>query len=109
MDERRAGGARRARHRLRARRHDGVEALRAALEQNADQIDRDIGIAHRRRDRIRIAQIGLYRMDLADPAHRPQKAGKLRAAHRDADAVAAVGERTHHMAAEKTGAAEHGD
>ena len=48
-------------------------------------------------------------MDLTEKAHRPQMGAKLGAAHRHADAVAALGERTHHMAAEKARAAEHGD
>ena len=88
MDEARADGLGRERHLLRALGLDGIEALAAALEQDADQIDDDVGVAHRRRDRLRIAQIGLHRMDLADPAHRPQMAAQLRPAHRDADAVA---------------------
>ena len=60
-------------------------------------------------DRIRVAQIGLHGVDLADPAERLQMAGELRPAHRDADAVAALGERPHHMAAEETRAAEDRD
>ena len=52
----------------------GVKALAATLEQNPHQIDHGIGIVHRRRHRIRVTQIGLDRVDLADPAHRPQMA-----------------------------------
>ena len=59
-----------------------------------------IGIAHGRRDRIRVAQIGLHGVDLADPAHRPQIAAQIGPAHRDADTVAPIGERPHHVAAE---------
>ena len=109
MDELRAGGLGGERHRLGAFGLHRVEALAAALEQNADQVDDDIGVAHRRRDRLRVAQIGLHRVDLPDPAHRPQKAGKLRPAHRDADAVAPPRQRPHHMAAEEARAAEYGD
>ena len=98
------------RHRFGACGMHGVEALVAALEQDADQIDHGVGVAHRRLDRMRVAQIGLHGLDLADPA---QAAANGRhssgPAHRDADAVAAVGQRAHHVAAEKTRAAEHGD
>src|SRR6185312_14682799 len=38
-----------------------------------------------------------------------QMAGELGPAHRDADAVAAMGERAHHVPAQKSGAAEHRD
>ncbi len=107
VDERRAGGACRARHGFGARGHHRIEALAAVLEQDADQIDDDIGVVHRRRDRIRITQIGLHGVDLADAAHRLQMEGEIGAAHRDADAVAAVGERAHHVAAEKTRTAEY--
>ncbi len=88
---------------------DGIEALRAALEQDADQIDGDVGVAQSHRNRLRVAQVGLNGIDLAYPAHGPQEAAKLGPAHGNADAVAAVGERTHHVAAQKSGAAKHGD
>ena len=102
----RGGGQR---HLLGAERLHGVEALPAALEQDADQVD------HARRRRAprprpsRIAQVGLHRMDLADPAERLQVAGEVGPAHRDADAVAALGQRAHHVAAEEARAAEDGD
>ncbi len=48
-------------------------------------------------------------MDLADPAQGLQMAGEIGAAHRDADAVVALGERSHHVAAEETRAAEDRD
>ncbi len=57
----------------------------------------------------RITQIGLHRVDLADSSERLQVARKIGAADCDADAVTDLGERTHHMAAEETGAAENGD
>ena len=109
MNERRVGGSGGLRHRLGAGRHHGVETLVAALEQDTDQIDYGVRVAHRRRDRIRIAQIGLHRLDLADPAHRPQVTTQFRPAHRDPDPVAAAGKRPHRMAAEKSRTAEHGD
>ena len=104
-----ASGFGRQRHRFGARCLDGIETLRAALEQDADQIDRDVGVAQRHRNRLREAQVGLNGVDLAHPAHGPQEAAKLRPAHGHADAVAAVGERAHHVAAQKSGAAKHGD
>jgi hypothetical protein len=48
-------------------------------------------------------------MDLADPAHRLQMPSQLRPADRNADAVAALGQRAHDMTAEKARAAKHGD
>jgi hypothetical protein len=48
-------------------------------------------------------------VDLADAAERLQEIRKLGPAHGDADAVAALGERAHDMAAEKSRAAENGD
>ena len=66
-----------------------VEALPAALEQDADQIDQHVGVARGGLDRSRVAQIGLHRVDLADAAERLQMAGELGPAHRDPDAVAA--------------------
>src|SRR5262245_31730007 len=56
-----------------------------------------------------MAQVGLHRVDLADPAGWLQVEGKVGPAHRDADAVAALGEGTHHMAAQEARAAEDGD
>ena len=97
------------RDRFGAERLHGVEPLPAALEQDADQVDHDVGVAHRGLDRAGVAQVGLHRMDLADPAERLQMAGEVGPAHRDADAVVAPGQRPHQMAAEKAGAAEDRD
>src|ERR1700720_71843 len=109
MNEQRRGGLSRARHRLRTGRHHRVKTLAAAFEQNADQVDHHIGVAHRRRDRFRVAKIGLHGVNLADPAHRLQMPGQFRPAHRDADAVATLGQRAHHVTTEKTRAAEYCD
>ena len=57
----------------------------------------------------RIAHVGLHRVDLADAAERLQVAGEVRPAHRDADAVVALGQRADQMAAEEARAAEDGD
>src|SRR5205085_10903072 len=67
------------------------------------------GAADGRLDRARVAQVGLHRMDLADPPERLQMAGQVGPAHRDADAIAVLGEYAHHMAAEEARAAEDGD
>jgi hypothetical protein len=45
-------------------------------------------------------------MNLADRPERLQMADEIGAAHRDPNAVFAFRQRTHHMAAEKAGAAE---
>ena len=109
MDHARAesGGGERGAFRA-AGMHD-VETLRAALIQDADEVDDDARSAHRGFDRARIAHIGLHGMDLADAAERLQEIGQFGPAHRNADAVAALGQRAHDMAAEKAGAAENGD
>ena len=74
-----------------------VKRLRAALGQDADQVDRDLRIAHRRLDGGRIAQIGLHGVDLADPAERLQVPGQFRPPHRHPDPVVALGQRPHHV------------
>ena len=78
MDHARAVGGSRERDLLGAVMLHRIEALAAALEQDADQIDDDRGVAHRGLDRARIAQVRLHRMDLADAAERLQMAGELR-------------------------------
>ena len=60
-------------------------------------------------DRVRIAQVGLHGVDLADAAQRLQVAGEVGPAHRGADAPAAPGERAHRMPADEARAAEHRD
>ncbi len=109
MNEPRAMGHRRQRHRLGAEGLHGVEFLPAPLEQDADQIDHHVGVAGGRVDRFGVTQVGLHRVDLADPPDRLQEARKFRPAARHADAVAALGQRAHHVPAEKTRAAEHRD
>ena len=55
----------------------GVEPLPAALRQDADEIDHGLGVPQGRRHRGRIAQIGLHRMDLSDPAERLEVAARM--------------------------------
>ena len=109
MHQTRAMCACRQRHLLGAERVNGIEALPATLEQDADQVDQHMGVARRRFHRWRVAQIGLYGVDLADAAKRLQMIGKLGPAHRHADAVALPGKQAHQMAAEEAGATIDGD
>ena len=109
MNEPRADRFCRERYRFGALRLHRIEALAAAFKQNADEVDDNVGAAHRRRHRMRIAEVGLHRVNLADPAHGPQMAGKLGPAHRDADPTSFLRQRAHHMAAEKPRTAEYGD
>ena len=60
-----------------------------------------MSVAHGGLDRRRIAQIGLDRMNLADPAERLQVAGQFRPPHRDPDPVVALAERADDVSAEK--------
>jgi hypothetical protein len=46
---------------------------------------------------------------LADIAHDAQFVAEMRAAHGDAHAIPALGERTHDVRADETGTAEHND
>ncbi len=54
-------------------------------------------------------QIGLNRLNLPDAAERLEMECEIRPAHRHPHAISALGERAHHVAANKTGAAENGD
>ena len=108
MDELRPGCGSGQRDRLRTRGLHRAESLLAALEQDTDQIDDDVGAPCRGLDRFRIAHVSLYRMNLADAPQRLQMPGKMRPANRNAKPAAAFGERPHHMAAEETRAAENG-
>jgi hypothetical protein len=87
----------------------GVEALSAGLGQDADQIDDRIRVAGSRPHGLRITQIGLHGMDLTDPAERLEVSSEIRPAHGGTDTVALLGQRAHHMAAEKTRTAKHRD
>ena len=109
MHHPRAGGAGGLGDRFRALGLHGVKGLRAALGQDADQIDGDMGIAHRGLDRGRVAQIGLHGVDLADPAERLQVPGQFRPPHRDPDAVIALGQRADHVSPQKARSAENRD
>ena len=95
MDNPRACGSGRAGHRLRTLGLDGVEPLAAPFEQDADQVDDDIGVAYRGFDRMRNRTLACTACDLADAAERLQMSGQFRSAHRDADEILAIGQRAH--------------
>ena len=86
-----------------------VEALASPFHQHADEIDQHMRVARGRLDRGAVTDIGLHRVNLADPAERLQVIGKLRPAHRDPDTIVAPGQRAHDVAADKTRAAIDGD
>ena len=67
--------ARGARHGLCALGLNRVEGLRAALGQNADQVNDHAGAARGRLHRDRITQVGLDGVNLADSAQRLQVTG----------------------------------
>ncbi len=54
-----------------------------------------------RLDRGGVAQIGLDRVNLADPAERLQMEGQIGPANSHPDAIVALGQRAHDMAAEE--------
>ena len=78
MHHPRADGAGGFRHGAGAGTLHRIEFLRAALGQDADQVDGGMAVPHRGLDRGRIAQIGLHGVDLADLAERLQMAGEFR-------------------------------
>ena len=88
---------------------DGVETLLAALEQDADEIDRCAGVAHGGIDRGRIAHVRLHGVDLPDAPERLQMPGEIGPTHRHANPIPSLGQRPDHMAAEEAGAAEDRD
>ena len=87
---------------------DGIKTLRPATGQNASQIDHRIGPVTDGGQRRRIAHIGLHRHDLAGCPQGLHMPRKVRPAAGHADAVAALGQRPHNVAANKAGAADKG-
>ncbi len=63
---------------------NGREALRAALMQDADQIDDRFGPEHGRIDRGIVGDVAFHQHDLADIAHRLQERRRYRVTHRPA-------------------------
>ena len=67
-----------------------IEGLAPGLEENADEVNDGVRAGHGRRDRVVVAQVGLDADDLTDVAHGTKVSRRLRVAHRNADARAAV-------------------
>jgi hypothetical protein len=88
---------------------DGVKGLPAGLGKDADQVDHRVGADQRPVDRPSIAQVRLDGLDLPDGAERVQVAGQIGPAHRHAHAVTTLGQRMHHVAADKARAPENRD
>ena len=86
---------------------NGGEALTATFEQQTDQIDHRVCPLDRAFDRPAMAQIGLNGGDLADIAQRLQMKGEVGPADGDAHPVAALRQRAHDMAADKSRSAKH--
>ena len=74
-----------------------------------DEIHDGVGVFERRIDRVRKAHVRLHELDLADVAHHAQLVAKMRAAHGDAHAIAALRQRAHNLFTDETGTAEHND
>ena len=87
----------------------GVEALLATFKQDAHEVHDRIGALHGALDGPAIAQIGLHGVHLPDGAHRLDVAGKVRPAHRNAHAIAFLGQFAHHIPSKKARSAKHGD
>lgn len=109
MDDRRADAGGCPRDLARPFRLEAQEALLAALLQDAHEVHHHVGALHRPDDRVGIAQVRLHGDDLPDLAQRLKEEGEVRAADGDAHAIAALGERPHHVASEEAGSAEDGD
>src|SRR5258705_13168503 len=63
----------------------------------------------RRVHRPVVANIGFHKLDLTHPPHGKQEMGGVGFSYRSANAPAIIGERTHNVPPEETGAAEYGD
>jgi len=86
----------------------GLEALAAPFKEDPDKVDDDARTAYRRCDGCRVAQVGLDRVNLADPTQGLEMARKIGAAHGHADAKRLLGQSADDEAAEKTRATEYG-
>ena len=78
----------------------GTELLLSALEQDADQIDDDCGVAYRGFDHARDAHVCPDGFDLPWLAELPE--GEVGTSHRYAQAVLALGQCSRHMPAEES-------
>jgi hypothetical protein len=94
---------------FRAEGMDGIEALGSGGIEHAGQVDHRISPVAGRRQRRRVADIGLHRHDLARHAEGLEVAGQIGAAAGCPDAIAPLGQRPDDVAAKKAGAADDGD
>ncbi len=83
-------------------------ALAAALALDPGGVDDGVGALDRGGDRIRIAQVGLHQLDLADDAQRAEETGEVGPPDRDPDAPALARQRPDDVPADEAGAAENG-
>jgi len=102
------GLARRPGHGPSPRHVHGLEGLAPAFAQDADEIDRHLGMAERRRERSGVADVGLHGLDLPDAAERHQVIGEIGAAAPGHHPEPGRGERPDHVPPEKARAAEDG-
>ena len=79
----------------------GIEALVARRGEDANEVDGDLGVAERGRQRLGIADVGLDGLDLADAAERLQVVGEVWAAAPGHDAEPGAGERPDDVAPEE--------
>ena len=88
---------------------NGVEAVLALFEENADEIDDGLRTRYRRRNLRLIGDVDAKRDDLADIAQGFQKQRAIRVADRDFDDASGSGKAPHQMAADKTRTAKDRD
>ena len=86
---------------------DGLESLRAALVQDADQVDHRVGAGDGARDRGAVADVGGDRRHLPDHAGGLQEQGLVRAAHRDPHQPPGARQIGHHIASDEPRSTEH--
>ncbi|MND82499.1 hypothetical protein D3C80_743330 [compost metagenome] len=88
---------------------DRIKRVATALEQNADAVDHMVRAFHGAVNGLAIAKIGLDQRNLADISGRQEETREIRAAHRDAHAIAAFYQRPDHMATYETRSSENGN
>lgn len=85
------------------------EILLAAFMQHGDQVHDGVRIFKRRIDRFWKAHVRLHELDLPNIAHHAKLLPHVRTAHRDAHALATLGQRANDLFADESGTAEHND
>jgi hypothetical protein len=102
-----AAFARSACDRARSQSLHSLEPLAATLEHDAHEVDHRRGPPDRCRDGIRVAEIGLHGMNLANPAQRLQVHGEIGAPDCNANAPTPLGKRPHDVATDESGPSEY--